>query len=78
MDGKAEVILDVCTWDTEELSTVPTDILSVSLATESAGKEGVELKGGVWEDPIEEDMQVPRTDVVTQFADMKWMVQVPV
>ena len=46
MDGNAEVILDVCTWDTEELSTVPTDILSVSLATESAGKEGVELKGG--------------------------------
>ena len=46
MDGNAEVILEVCTWDTEELSTVTVlaDILSISQATESAGKEGVELK----------------------------------
>ena len=51
MDGNAEVILDVCDWDTEELSTVLADILSVSQAKESAGKKGVELKRGVWEDP---------------------------
>lgn len=61
---------DVCDWDTEEVRTVLTDILSVSLATESASKEGVELKGGVWEDPTEEDIQVPRTDLETQCADV--------
>ena len=40
MDGNAEVILDVCDWDIEELRKVLTDILSVSLVTKSAGKEG--------------------------------------